>query len=182
MSKMIKLILISVFSLASSSAFAATVAVDDTFGITGIYSATGGTDLSDATLLQLSSLTATSASGDFATTISFPPPTGAAGNSANLAAFTDVSNFFTIAGWQLDLTSLSISDQTASLLTLAGAGVISGNGFDATIVNWTFSGDDAYTNSMTITSTGIAAVPVPAAVWLFGSGLLGLVGIARRKA
>ena len=28
---------------------------------------------------------------------------------------------------------------------------------------------------------GQAVVPVPAAVWLFGSGLLGLVGIARRK-
>jgi len=27
----------------------------------------------------------------------------------------------------------------------------------------------------------VPAVPVPAAVWLFGSGLLGLVGIARRK-
>jgi len=27
----------------------------------------------------------------------------------------------------------------------------------------------------------VATVPVPAAVWLFGSGLLGLVGIARRK-
>ena len=27
-----------------------------------------------------------------------------------------------------------------------------------------------------------SAVPVPAAVWLFGSGLLGLVGMARRKA
>ena len=27
----------------------------------------------------------------------------------------------------------------------------------------------------------IATVPVPAAVWLFGSGLLGLVGMARRK-
>ena len=26
-----------------------------------------------------------------------------------------------------------------------------------------------------------AAIPVPAAVWLFGSGLLGLVGVARRK-
>ena len=25
-------------------------------------------------------------------------------------------------------------------------------------------------------------VPVPAAVWLFGSGLIGLVGVARRKA
>ena len=28
---------------------------------------------------------------------------------------------------------------------------------------------------------GTSAVPVPAAVWLFGSGLLGLIGIARRK-
>ena len=27
-----------------------------------------------------------------------------------------------------------------------------------------------------------SAVPVPAAVWLFGSGLLGLIGVARRKA
>jgi len=26
-----------------------------------------------------------------------------------------------------------------------------------------------------------AVVPVPAAVWLFGSGLLGLVAVARRK-
>ena len=28
---------------------------------------------------------------------------------------------------------------------------------------------------------GVSAVPVPAAVWLFGSGLLGLVGVARRR-
>jgi hypothetical protein len=28
---------------------------------------------------------------------------------------------------------------------------------------------------------GVTAVPVPAAVWLFGSGLVGLVGVARRK-
>ena len=27
----------------------------------------------------------------------------------------------------------------------------------------------------------VTAVPVPAAIWLFGSGLLGLVGVARRK-
>ncbi len=29
--------------------------------------------------------------------------------------------------------------------------------------------------------SGLTVVPVPAAVWLFGSGLLGLVGIARRR-
>lgn len=32
-----------------------------------------------------------------------------------------------------------------------------------------------------VTSYQITAIPVPAAVWLFGSGLLGLVGVARRK-
>lgn len=34
-------------------------------------------------------------------------------------------------------------------------------------------------NSMYVTS--VSAVPVPAAVWLFGSGLLGLIGMARRS-
>lgn len=32
-----------------------------------------------------------------------------------------------------------------------------------------------------ITSLTVTSVPVPAAVWLFGSGLLGLMGVARRK-
>ena len=31
-------------------------------------------------------------------------------------------------------------------------------------------------------SDWVGAVPIPAAVWLFGSGLIGLVGLARRKA
>ncbi|MDO8706132.1 MAG: VPLPA-CTERM sorting domain-containing protein [Sulfuricaulis sp.] len=34
-------------------------------------------------------------------------------------------------------------------------------------------------DNLTVTA---APIPVPAAVWLFGSGLLGLIGIARRKA
>ena len=32
-----------------------------------------------------------------------------------------------------------------------------------------------------VQSGDISAVPVPAAVWLFGSGLLGLIGVAKRK-
>lgn len=32
-----------------------------------------------------------------------------------------------------------------------------------------------------VRSGDVSAVPVPAAVWLFGSGLMGLIGIARRK-
>ena len=29
--------------------------------------------------------------------------------------------------------------------------------------------------------TSVSAVPLPAAAWLFGSGIIGLVGLARRK-
>ncbi|MAT66547.1 MAG: hypothetical protein CMN57_13015 [Gammaproteobacteria bacterium] len=38
------------------------------------------------------------------------------------------------------------------------------------------------TASFNNASVDISAVPVPAAVWLFGSGLIGLAGIARRRA
>jgi hypothetical protein len=34
---------------------------------------------------------------------------------------------------------------------------------------------------LTYTIAGVSAVPLPAAVWLLGSGLLGLAGIGRRK-
>ena len=33
----------------------------------------------------------------------------------------------------------------------------------------------------TLNLSGVSAVPVPTAVWLFGSGLLGLIGVARRR-
>lgn len=35
--------------------------------------------------------------------------------------------------------------------------------------------------AMAVRTGNIAAVPVPAAVWLFGSGLLGLLGVAQRR-
>ncbi len=42
-------------------------------------------------------------------------------------------------------------------------------------------GGVAYTVYLEGTIAAASAIPVPAAVWLFGSGLLGLVGVARRK-
>jgi len=42
-----------------------------------------------------------------------------------------------------------------------------------------YNGEDISVDGYTVTAS---VVPVPAAAWLFGSGLVGLVGIARRKA
>ena len=36
--------------------------------------------------------------------------------------------------------------------------------------------------SQYVDDVSVSAVPIPLAVWLFGSGLLGLIGVARRKA
>jgi hypothetical protein len=51
-------------------------------------------------------------------------------------------------------------------------------GFGGWTAQWYLSGSGVTSGAH---SVAVSAVPVPAAVWLFGSGLLGLVGIARRK-
>ena len=48
------------------------------------------------------------------------------------------------------------------------------------IVNGEWGGPVGIPSNMWTASR--AAVPIPAAVWLFGSGLLGLIGIAKKKA
>ena len=40
---------------------------------------------------------------------------------------------------------------------------------------------DVFSFAWAVQSGDVSAVPVPAAAWLFGSGLLGLIGVARRK-
>jgi hypothetical protein len=61
-------------------------------------------------------------------------------------------------------------------------GVIETNGFQTVEIR-ELSGKDVqqefiFGDSFTI---GVSAVPIPASVWLFGSGLIGLIGIARGK-
>ena len=45
----------------------------------------------------------------------------------------------------------------------------------------TLAGSDAYAAPVSWLLVRPTVVPVPAAVWLFGSGLIGLIGVARRK-
>lgn len=62
--------------------------------------------------------------------------------------------------------------------------------YPGTLTAWLFNMSNAYQYNFGISnrfyawavqSGDVSAVPVPPAVWLFGSGLLGLAGVARRK-
>jgi hypothetical protein len=60
---------------------------------------------------------------------------------------------------------------------------IAGVAFDSAIIDYTTPAGDPIQLARLIDNIvfDVAVVPIPASVWLFGSGLLGLVGMARRK-
>lgn len=69
--------------------------------------------------------------------------------------------------WDSDMCSSSVNDGGVMSVTFdVVAGTRYHFGFDATASGY----------------TQVSAVPVPAAAWLFGSGLVGLIGMARRRA
>lgn len=100
-----------------------------------------------------------------------------------------------VTGVQEPLTTGSDSAWTPGVagtptLTQTGSALVGGGGtWTGTLVSsgnigsaWGAFDSTPYTEVFNMTVNGVeAVVPVPAAVWLFGSGLLGLVGVARRK-
>jgi hypothetical protein len=87
-------------------------------------------------------------------TVSFGADTAALGSTAE----------FELALWDL-------SSSTFSFVTNFTA-IVEGNWYSISFGDVTGQ----------IQGVDLAPVPVPAAVWLFGSGLIGLVGVARRRA
>jgi hypothetical protein len=103
------------------------------------------------------------------------------GNSMTIFVGTETffasndSRFGTGLGPSIDLSSFSLSDfDFQAFLGTNGAvadfnsNFTSFDDFDMLFGDWQ-------------TTISLTAVPVPAAVWLFGSGLLGLAGVARRN-
>ena len=100
--------------------------------------------------------------------------TGGSGSTVDMSGWNVAWNG--IASIPLVQQSASIACSTAacsdtSTYTLDGAFHVNGAGFTTV----------AYTVHLEGSVAAASAVPVPAAVWLFGSGLLGLVGVARRR-
>ncbi|MFV2004950.1 MAG: VPLPA-CTERM sorting domain-containing protein [Gammaproteobacteria bacterium] len=159
-----KIVLMCFMSLATASAYAAPIE----FTAGGVLDLNGASGLDTATSFTLSNVSGTS--------LNVFGVTGTGILSADLPpAFTEVTGFLNINGLSLNLSS--INDATITAAFVEGAGSLF-DGDHAHAATWSISAENPTNSSLTVN----AVVPVPAAVWLFGSGLIGLVGLARRKA
>jgi len=71
--------------------------------------------------------------------------------------------------------SLALANSISTSFTLTSSAIVNFYIKDGT------NGDLAWDNTGGISLNVGSLVPIPATVWLFGSGLLGLIGIARRR-
>jgi hypothetical protein len=160
----------------------ATVNIGDSFDVTifGDFSsagllAGGGLFNFDPALVSVGGIVLNLASADPA----FSCPGG--GNCSSGAGFESIhwGSFSQVLGAGHTAPALMA---TVTLTALAGGTAGFSMVDDPAAGGWFDLGFGDATPSFGGASTSISAIPVPAAVWLFGSGLLGLVGVARRKA
>ena len=79
-------------------------------------------------------------------------------------------------------SSFNVAGSTGFGTTLGQLSLGTDDGIGGTPMdNGPFSGFNANFDITSVHVDAVSQVPVPAAVWLFGSGLLGLVGVARRR-
>ena len=97
-------------------------------------------------------------------------------SGVTLLSGTFTSSDYTVYPGPTEVFSASGSDTKSNAL-LSALGIPANTPFD--YFGFTIQSANGSVISTDITNT--AVVPVPAALWLFGPGLLGLIGVARRK-
>ena len=117
-----------------------------------------------------------------------------------LAMFDDSDQSYSGLSLTIDVPSIvgiSGPDGSGDYLAANNNGTLSLSGSDNFILGLNFggtwlsdssivdNGGNSYSvyfdNGGNLLQVDVQVIPVPAAVWLFGSGLIGLIGVARRK-
>jgi len=123
----------------------------------------------------------TSGTGDFA---GIAPGTSAA--MAQPWIFnpsTPTPSLWSVGGFTFDLLSSTVVTQNASTLVITGTGIVSGNGFDPTAMDWAFTTQSSGGKTRTTFSFSANGVAVPdggSAVALLGLALTGIEVLRRR--
>jgi len=121
----------------------------------------------------------TSGTGDFA---GIAPGTSAAMAQWTFNPSTPTPSLWSVGGFTFDLLSSTVVTQNASTLVITGTGIVSGNGFDPTAMDWSFTTQSSGGRTRTTFSFSANGVAVPdggSAVMLLGAALSAL-GMARR--
>jgi len=113
-------------------------------------------------------------------TVSITGTIGSLGFSTGTLLTGNLTGFgFDATGGALDFLFTVTGGEAATLYGANGGIIIGDSGFSGDFVsNWNNTGGHP---TFGAGQADVGAVPVPAAAWLFGSGLLGLAGAARRS-
>jgi hypothetical protein len=123
----------------------------------------------------------TSATGDFS---GIAPGTQATmGQPWIFNPSTPTPGLWSVGGFTFNLLSSTIVTQTAKNLSIEGTGTVSGNGFDATTMDWSFTTQSSGGKTRTTFSFSANGLAVPdggSAVALLGLALTGVEVLRRR--
>ena len=122
----------------------------------------------------------TSGTGDFAGI--FPGTQATMAQPWIFNPSTPTPGLWSVGGFSFDLLTSTIVTQNASTLVIEGTGIVSGNGFDPTSMDWSFTTQSAGGRTRTTFSFSANGASVPdggTTVMLLGAAL-GVLGMARR--
>jgi hypothetical protein len=102
----------------------------------------------------------------------------------NFATGSTISGFWTVGGFTFDLYSSWVSSQGPGYVVVSGTGWVSGNGYDASQLSWSFSSQDPTVNDnpaeWTFSASSKAVPDGATTLLLLGSAFSGIALIKRK--
>ena len=152
------------------SSVASAVPIDGTINFTGISNTTVAAGVATKVVFQNQNVGVPT--GDFALAgIVY----GDAVSFTNLNTVGPTTSLWSVGGFTFDLMNVITNTVVGNGVVVSGSGMVSGNGYDATVFSWLYTAQEG--NNQTFSASSI---PAPAGTALLGLTLLAF-GLSRRN-